>query len=826
MSFFFGGGGKKVKPQYTGLATQTSTSNLPIPIVWGKPRVAPNIIWQGDFKAHKQKQKAGKGGPSVTTYTYSGSYQLALCWGPATAVTKTWKDQKKYTNYGKLGFSLQTGTIPQSPWGYMTSKHPTQALGYPGIVLMNVANYDLESSNSLPQHSFEIENYLVDTMVGGNGDADPALVMEDFLTNEIYGVPVDTSFLSNLLSTGDAPTTGDGTYQTYCRVMGFGFSPVLNSQEAANTIVDRWCKLTNTAPVFTGYDLKLIPYGDEEITANGVHYTPDFPIRYSITIEDVICDKNEDPFAFDRVDPADAYNSLSIAIKNRDNEYNDLPVEWRDQALIDQYGLRAGESINAYEVCEPDMAAIMVALMGQRVGYIRNTFSLKLPPRFCLIEPMDVLECVGGRMGTFTVLVKEVSEDDDDNLTLIVEEYNAGVTVAGVTQAAPIDTTPLNPGVTASPVNTPIILQPPPSLTDHQPQIWAAVSGGSVIDTTADPYWGGCDVYISTDGGTSYNMVGSIDAPARMGKLTAALASYGGSNPDTTHTLKVNFAMSEGVFTDPATPADAAAGVTVGYIKPEGANAEEFLSYETPTLNSGSTYWFTDLYRGQYGSTAGAHASGASYARLDTEAIFKYNFPLELMGETIYVKFVSYNIWGAGYEDLADVTPYSFTISSAYTYGIGVGDLDDVDTSGLADGDVLVWDDATQTWVPGSPAIPDQPFGFAWQRTPLASKILATFDTPVAWTMPTGLTNSQATIIDSDSATAGAPSAQTDFDIQSPPGVSIGTMRFAASSLTATFINATPDSIALGQMTQIVAPANLNGMTGSISGSIIGLRSA
>ena len=122
MSFFFGGGGKKVKPQYTGLATQTSTSNLPVAIVMGKTRVAPNIVWQGDFKAHKQKQKAGKGGGgSVTTYTYSGSYQLALCWGPANAVTRVWKDQSKETSYSKLGFSLQVCSIPLAPWVYMTT---------------------------------------------------------------------------------------------------------------------------------------------------------------------------------------------------------------------------------------------------------------------------------------------------------------------------------------------------------------------------------------------------------------------------------------------------------------------------------------------------------------------------------------------------------------------------------------------------------------------------------------------------------------------------------------------------------------------------------
>lgn len=826
MSFFFGPRAKKIKPQYTGLATQTSTSNVPVAILMGKSRAAPNIIWQGDFQAHAQKEKAGKGGGgSTTSYTYSGSYQLALGWGPmGGTIVRVWKDQSKETDYTKLGFSLQTGTIPQSPWGYMTSAHPDQALGYSGIILMNVSNYDLGSTNTLGQHSFEGEWFLYNTQVGGTGDADPALAVKEFLTNSMFGVPIDLSIIGNLLSTGAAPTTGDNAYQTYCRAMGFGLSPTLASQEAANDIIDRWCKLTNTAPVFTGYNLKFIPYGDEEVTANGVHYVPEFPIRYTVTDADFLHSQDEDPITFDRIDPADAYNSVTMTIKNRNNEYNDLPVEWRDQGLVDQYGLRASEGIAADEVCEPDMAAKMVALIGQRVGYIRNNPNLKLPARFCLLEPMDVIDCVDPTMGTVTVLIKEVSEDEDDNLSFVVEEYASSVTTSGTTQPGDVTNDPVNTGVTAGDVNTPIIIQPPPSLTNGLPQIWAAVSGGNPIDTTEDPLWGGCQVWISTDGGTSYNMVGNIDSPARMGKLTAALAAYGGVNPDNADTLKVNFAMSGGVFSDPATPTDAASGVTLGYIAPEGANVEEFLSYETPTLHAAQEYWFTHLYRGQYTSTPGAHALSARYARLDTEAIFRYNFPETMIGQTIHVKFVSFNIWNQGLQDIADVTDYTFTISNAYTYGTGIDDLNDVDHSvPPSTGDTLIWDGTK--WVPGVPNIGPQPYGFAFgPKTPVVSKILATFDTPVAWDMPASLTNSQGTIVDSDSATAAAPSAQTDFDIQSPPGTSIATMRFAASSLTATFINVVGDAVPIGQMLYIVAPSNLNGITGAISGSIKGTR--
>lgn len=885
MSFFFGGGGKKVKPQFTGLAAQTSTNAVPVALVWGQNRIAPNIIWQGDFKSHKQKQKAGKGGGgSVTTYTYSGSYQLGLCWGTINGIARVWKDQSKETSYAALGFSLFTGTNPQAPWGYLTSNHPTKALGYPDIALLSVANYDLGNSNALAQHSFEIKGLLWNTGIGGL-DAEPAAVIEDFLVNPVYGVRFDMSIVDqdSLFSTPAAPTTGDSAFQTYCQAMGFAFSPALISQQAAGEILERWASLFNTAIVYTGYSIKFHPYGPDTVTANGVTYLPDFPIRYQLGPDDYIHDKGEDPIQFNRSDPADAFNKLSMIIANRDNEYNELPIPWQDQGLIDQFGERPEENMDAKEITDPVMAAIMVALIGQRKAYIRNTFSFTLSPQYCRLEPMDVLECTDIMLGTFNVLIKEINEDDEDMIQIVAEEYPSSVSSAPVNSQQPGSNDPVNTAVSPGPVNPPIIFEPPSSLSGV-PQVWAAVSGGN--GTVAQPNWGGCFVWLSTDNIT-YNNIGEIDTPARQGKLTAILPTYGGANPDAVNTLKVTMAMSDGELSDAASAADAAAGVTLSYV--ESVSGYELLSYEGTTLTGADAYDLTSLYRKLYGTAVAAHAVGDDFARLD-EAIFKFDLPEEYVGIVLYLKFQSYNIFGGGTEDLSGVTAYTYTPTGA-GFGTGVGGLPSIPTgfSGSAGGIYakVTWtqnpanDNVTgyQVWratgsgqpfgsatligtttaaaseytdsaVTGgqaytyflvavnsvgsstntaginlTPSTGTTPFGFAFgPKTPVASKILAAFDTPIAWTMPVSLTDSQGTIVASDTAAAAAPSADTDFDIQSPPGSSIATMRFAASSLTATFINAVGDSIPIGQMLYIVAPAGLNGMTGAIAGSIKGTR--
>lgn len=881
MSFFLGSAKIKAKPQFTGLAVQTAVSSLPIPICWGKNRLAPNIIWQGEFESHKTTKKSGKGGSVKSeSYTYSASYQLGLCWGVINDVTKVWVNQSVENDYTELGFELFTGTTPQAAWGHLAG---ADAFGYSGIAHLDVADYDLGDSNSFPQHSFEVEfarfgeGYNAAGLTDG---ADPADIIDDFLGNSNYGVGFNTSVITNLFSTINAGTTGDSAFQTYCRAIGFSMSPVLQSQEAARDTLLRWAQLCNTAIVWNGYELKFHPYGADDITNNGVTYLANFDSRYTLTDADFLSE-GDDPITFDRSEPSDAFNSFSLIIADKSNEYNDLPVSWRDQGLVDQFGLREEDNLDAKEITETAIANIMVGLLGQRRAYVRNTYNFVLGPEYSLLEPMDVVTCVDERLGTFEVLLIEVNETEDSEFDCIAEEWNGSVSTSNPDNSGePSTNTPINTQVSPGPVNPPIIFEPPRTLSGT-PQVWVAVSGGN--GTTFNPNWGGAFVWLSTDNVT-YNNIGTADL-ARMGILGSTLPTYGGVNPDTGNTLDVGLTMSGAELEDAASPTDAANGVTVSYV--DG----ELVSYEDVTLTSAYNYDITNLYRGLYGSTIGAHTAGTDFARLD-DNIFKYELPVEYIGETIYLKFQSFNIFNGALEDLSTVTPYPYTVTGA-AFGTGTGGVPQTPANFAASASGLnvfmTWDPnvaednvvsyviyraagpagtfgsativgtvtgsateytdssvdentdytyflvavneagaSTETAgidVTTNAILTGQSYGFAWQwPDPVADDIIASFDTPVAWEMPAGLADSQGTIGASNASAATAPSAQTDFDIQSPAGSSVGTMRFAASSLTATFIMASPTSVPIGQPVIIVAPANLNGMAGTLFGSIKGTR--
>ena len=640
--------------KYTGLQLQTSTSTACVPLVWGANQVAGNLIWYGDFQAKANKTKGKGGGKETTSYNYSASIIMALSQGPVHGVGKVWVNQSEISTFSSTGFSLFLGTTPQSPWSYMTSKHPTEAMGYNGVAYMAKSNYQMGTSPTLPSTQLELQGMRYGSQSGGDGnDADCALIVQDYLGSDFeWSVGLPDSIFDNLLSTPAATTTGDSAYQTYCQAMGFGFSPALVSQETALSVLDRWTQLTNTAVFWSGYSLKFVPYGDTTLTAHGVTYLPPITPIYNLTDSDYVRQENDDPVKCLRSDPADAYNSVKITIKDRSNYYADTPVILQDQNLVELYGLRQDSAAQASEVCVTTMATIMVQLRLTRKAYIRNTYEFQLPWKYCLVEPMDVVTITDANLGynELPIRITGVEEDDQGNLKIEAEQLTVGVSTASGFSPQPITNHPQNSATVPDSVNPPVIFEPPSSMTNGIAEVWIALSGGD--GTTFDPNWGGCQIWISTDGSSYTTMIGEVDSASNMGILTSSLASYGGSNPDTANTLAVSTLMSDGELIG-GTSTDAANGMLLSYV--DG----ELISYENATLTGTDTYNLTTLYRGMYGTSAGSHSSGTKFARLDN--VFKYQLPAAYIGHTLYFKFPSFNIWGLQLQDLSTCTAYTLT---------------------------------------------------------------------------------------------------------------------------------------------------------------------
>lgn len=647
----------QLKPNYTGLQLQTAASNVALPIAWGLNRLAPNLIWFGDFTAVKHTTKqGGKGGPKIksVSYTYTCSLQMALAEGVISTVTRSWRNNEENPGYTSLGFTLIDGSDPQSPWSYLVTAHPEAALNYNGVAQLVAANYDLGEQASLPNHNFECRFREYNTQVGGAGDADPAVIIDQFLTNSRFGAsfPGASIDYNSLYSGPDAPTTGDAALQTYCQAIGFGMSPVLVDQDDANNTIDRWCKILNTAPVWSGSQLKFIPYGDEDITGNGVTYKPNMTPAYDLSGDDFHAENNEDPVKITRSDQADAWNVVRVEVADRTNNYAIKPCEAKDQASIEKFGLRQDQTFKAPEICVVEMGQKVAYLMLQRKVYVRNQYRFKLSWEYCRLEAMDIVTLTRPAIGLnlYPVRITNVEEDDDGFLTITAEDLNAGVSSTATYPAQGGEGSPVNQAVDPGPVNDPIFYEPFGALTNGVPSVLCGLSGGD--GTTENTNWGGCQVWVSTNG-TDYSQIGTVTNPARMGELTASLGDYMGANPDTMNTLSVTLAQSGGEL-ESTDALNAETGVTLCLVN------DELLSYEDSTLTGVFEYDLDTLYRGLYGTEPAAAMTGDKFLRID-DSVFRYALLENYIGTLLYFKFPSFNIYGNALQSLADCVEYQYT---------------------------------------------------------------------------------------------------------------------------------------------------------------------
>lgn len=623
------------------LQVQQSSQGLTLPVIYGRTRVAGNLIWYGDFITIENKtttRQGGKGGGGVTQedikYTYEAAVMLALCEGEIQGVGRIWRDKEKFDSLAQLRLTLMRGGDEQPLWTHLAqAKHQNQALNYSGTAYLCSPNYELTKSAQIYQHNFEVIGKL--GYSGNIPDANPREIIRDLLTNQRYGCgfPVD--------SIGDTDR-----YSNYCRAVGIFLSPAYTEQGEAQRNISELLEQTNSAAVFSQGRLKIVPYGDGNYSGNGAVYVADNKAIYDLTDDDFIVSGAEDPVNVERKTNADAFNQIQVEYLDRDNDYNVAIAEVKDQANIEQYGLRPKDAVKMHGICDGKVAQKVAQQLLQRALYVRNEYEFKLGWKYCLLEPMDIVTLTDAGLGLdkTPVRITEIEEDEEGVLSVKAEDYPLGVHTVSEYPTQPSLGYSADYNVSPGNAHAPVIFEAPLQLTGGEPQIWMATAGGDM--------WGGAEVWVSTDG-DSYTRVGAVNHKARFGSLTAALPS--GAVFDRTNTLSVE--ISAGQMTG-GTEQDSRDLLTLCYV--DG----EFLAYANAELKGVGRYTLGNLTRGAYGSAIDTHAAGSKFARID-EALFKYAVPRNWIGRTVWVKLVSYNVFSGGIQDLASVPAYSYTIKGA-----------------------------------------------------------------------------------------------------------------------------------------------------------------
>lgn len=162
----FGSSASAEGPRLGDLHVMASTEGAPIPRVYGRARLGGQVIWATDYVEHRQTRSAGggKGGgssASVTEYSYTVSFAVALCEGELTRVGRVWADGKPLS-LANLTWRLHRGGETQSP-DPLIEAMMGEAPAYRGTTYIVFEDFDVSPfGNRIPQLSFEIFRTLDD----------------------------------------------------------------------------------------------------------------------------------------------------------------------------------------------------------------------------------------------------------------------------------------------------------------------------------------------------------------------------------------------------------------------------------------------------------------------------------------------------------------------------------------------------------------------------------------------------------------------------------------------------------------------------------------
>jgi GTA TIM-barrel-like domain/Putative phage tail protein len=127
--------------------------------IWGRARIAGQVIWATEFTETVRRQRTGKGSPKpkVNEYSYSVSLAIALCEGEILRIGRIWADGNEISALD-LNLRLYPGSETQLPDPLVEAiEGAGRAPAYRGLAYVVIEDLELAPyGNRVPQFSFEV----------------------------------------------------------------------------------------------------------------------------------------------------------------------------------------------------------------------------------------------------------------------------------------------------------------------------------------------------------------------------------------------------------------------------------------------------------------------------------------------------------------------------------------------------------------------------------------------------------------------------------------------------------------------------------------------
>lgn len=146
-------------PRLSDLSVQASTEGAAIPRLYGRARLAGQLIWATNFLEHKSSQDSGGkgGGGSVTSFSYTVSFAVGLCEGEIGRLGRIWADGDEW-DLADVTYRFYRGSDDQSPDPLLEAKEGVGNVpSYKGLSYIVFEDLPLEDfGNRIPQLNFEL----------------------------------------------------------------------------------------------------------------------------------------------------------------------------------------------------------------------------------------------------------------------------------------------------------------------------------------------------------------------------------------------------------------------------------------------------------------------------------------------------------------------------------------------------------------------------------------------------------------------------------------------------------------------------------------------
>lgn len=644
---------KQEGARLSDLSAPKSNYGVRIPKVWGSVRLAGNLIWANKIRERvKKKRRGGKGGPKVETKTYSyyGDFAMLLCEGPIVGVRRIWLSSKLVYNVSDNADSKTLNNSIKFKNNYLRiyTGTPTQSPDPLIQALMGIANtpayrhrayivfHDLpleEYGNRFPTVTAEV---ITCGSIGSNGQISTykanlaGIINEICLSTGLAGSEIDVGeidqpvtgfFINNVQAARESLSQLQQAYFFDC-VESQGLLKFINQLRPGTSTSLALKHLAayeygQTRPVnFTEtrtQDLELpsevsITYLDPVLNyAEGVQYS-----RKSVAVNNnaqsqampLVLTPSESRTIADRL--------LYLSWTRRRNYKFTLPFRYGLLEPGDALAVPFHGSQNVVQISKLNIGANLL-LEIEALAYSESIYSHLATVEAAHYETID--NHIGNNVYQLARRnISAIASVKNGNTTYTPgEDYTYDLvagTVTRVTTGSIPDGAALDIGYTEDEVSPPptdvtaggdttlrVLDIPLISDSDTDNGLYLAADGGE--------NWHDATVYVSRNGGNSYELAKSLITKSTFGTCNTVLGDCT-SGVDNTNTLSVTIRSGE---LESVSLDDLNNGENIALV------GNEIIRFQTATLTGTNTYTLSTLYRGQRGTewAIATHVAGESF---------------------------------------------------------------------------------------------------------------------------------------------------------------------------------------------------------------------